>query len=331
MEVCLLCISSSLRQRPESLLTSQPPRARGSGRSGPRRRTGCLTCRARKVRCDEAKPTCANCLRVRLNCVYKPIVNVTLPRRRNHRTAPSPDSASLPQRSDLSFFNTVLRSDGQQQQVVGDSMPPMDDNPGAEFPTGPFDMLGFIGEITSELQQKHSDLTNGVSEFTNPSSSITLNGVDAFAGPPSEPQMRVEQAPSPALPPDMGQHSLEPERPPSGAWSEMRAVYEEQLSVDFLDSQPPPTIFGPVGLEWKYVKPAILALSRDFNPLLNAIYCYSDIHKSMMYGKKWKLAPTYYRLASSEIQSCILDEVAESTLKRVFVTVFMLMLSEVCL
>ncbi|OAP54165.1 hypothetical protein AYL99_11700 [Fonsecaea erecta] len=34
-----------------------------------RSRTGCLTCRARKIRCDEAQPNCANCQRGHRECV----------------------------------------------------------------------------------------------------------------------------------------------------------------------------------------------------------------------------------------------------------------------
>ncbi|KAF5639335.1 transcriptional regulatory moc3 [Fusarium sp. NRRL 52700] len=35
-------------------------------------RSGCLTCRARKVKCDEAKPVCNNCMRLQRQCTYKP-------------------------------------------------------------------------------------------------------------------------------------------------------------------------------------------------------------------------------------------------------------------
>lgn len=34
-------------------------------------RSGCLTCRSRKVKCDESRPKCDNCIRVKRNCVYK--------------------------------------------------------------------------------------------------------------------------------------------------------------------------------------------------------------------------------------------------------------------
>ncbi|SCO58734.1 uncharacterized protein FFMR_15890 [Fusarium fujikuroi] len=35
-------------------------------------RTGCMTCRTRKVKCDELKPFCDNCKRVNKACVYQP-------------------------------------------------------------------------------------------------------------------------------------------------------------------------------------------------------------------------------------------------------------------
>ncbi|KAH8891245.1 hypothetical protein GQ53DRAFT_720543 [Thozetella sp. PMI_491] len=35
-------------------------------------RSGCLTCRSRKVKCDEERPVCNNCTRLQRQCVYKP-------------------------------------------------------------------------------------------------------------------------------------------------------------------------------------------------------------------------------------------------------------------
>lgn len=36
----------------------------------PRAKTGCLTCRSRKKKCDEAKPCCAGCRRRDLDCIW---------------------------------------------------------------------------------------------------------------------------------------------------------------------------------------------------------------------------------------------------------------------
>jgi hypothetical protein len=43
-------------------------RARLTSRS----RTGCWTCRTRKVKCDEGRPVCGQCTRLRHNCDYSP-------------------------------------------------------------------------------------------------------------------------------------------------------------------------------------------------------------------------------------------------------------------
>lgn len=60
-------------------MQTDPPKSRASGRSGPRTRLGCLTCRQRKVRCDQstappdARSRCNNCVRLELECQYAPL------------------------------------------------------------------------------------------------------------------------------------------------------------------------------------------------------------------------------------------------------------------
>lgn len=220
-----------------------------------------------------------------------------------------------PDRSGVGFLDTVLRENNEQrvrqpQQEIGTGHA----HNGWGL-TGPFDMLGFIGEITSELGQKQMDLTNGISDFIGPTTSPAMdNDTNGTASKQQTPGI----SPPIQIPSEKGPETAELSR-------EAQATYEEQLLVGI---EAPPTIFGPVNVEWKYVWPALLTRSLDFNPLVNAIYCYADVHKAMMEGKRWKLAPTYYRQASSEIQECILGDVEEATLKKVFSAVFLLMLSE---
>ena len=73
--------------------TTQELRSHGVGQHGYRGRvrSGCLTCRSRKVRCDEMRPICKNCTRLKRPCVYKP--------RKGQqpsatRTVPSPENAT---------------------------------------------------------------------------------------------------------------------------------------------------------------------------------------------------------------------------------------------
>ncbi|OAL19112.1 hypothetical protein AYO22_10060 [Fonsecaea multimorphosa] len=50
---------------------SVPPRSR----LPPRSRSGCWTCRSRKVKCDESKPICGPCARLSLNCDFNPRIS----------------------------------------------------------------------------------------------------------------------------------------------------------------------------------------------------------------------------------------------------------------
>ncbi|KAF2448979.1 putative Zn(II)2Cys6 transcription factor-like protein [Karstenula rhodostoma CBS 690.94] len=65
------------------------PRSR-QRRFAPRSRQGCLTCRARRKRCDGQRPDCQNCTRLNLSCEYQ------APRRITADAASPQDSESSP-------------------------------------------------------------------------------------------------------------------------------------------------------------------------------------------------------------------------------------------
>ncbi|RAK99500.1 Zn(II)2Cys6 transcription factor [Aspergillus ibericus CBS 121593] len=301
----------------------EAPRARGMGRSGPRRRTGCLTCRARKVRCDEAKPTCANCTRLRLQCAYKTIIPGVVSRHPSHHgnTTTAPGHPTTADRSDVNFFHTVLCNDRLTASASGS---PQQAGPGRSPQSlstdiTSFDILSFIGEITSDFQQKHLDLTtNGLAGFPAGSAPAAIANEELDH---NEQPISWGAGSVPAI---QGDSSDQGSSDSSGS----RMTYEDELFAHFVMSDPPPTIFGPVTLEWEYVRANIVGQSRDSRAILHGIYCYAEIHEASIEGKAWKLASKYHQLACSEIQSCLLGEVGETMLKRVFTTVLLLMLAE---
>lgn len=192
-------------------------------------------------------------------------------------------------------------------------------------------MLGFMGGITSELEQKHLDLTTSLGTLTD---SPAVQSPPVGTMPTDETLFDRRTPISPDAPSSrndgsIGSSDLATTR---GSWSDAGSTsYEDHLQQHFIEMDPPPGIFASVKMEWKYVRPAMLAHARDFTPLQNALYCYADVHKAMMEGKPWRWAPTYYRASGAEIQACLRGEVAESTLVKIFGAVFLLMISEVCL
>lgn len=194
-------------------------------------------------------------------------------------------------------------------------------------------MGDFIGGITSELQRKQHGLSIGQTyNHTSPASLSPFPFADEDAQTNGRrstlsPDDTLNSSRSPVV----AVSSTEADRPILDIWSASKASYEEQLLQHFLVIESPPAIFAPLDVEWKFVKQPLLALAREFDPLMQAIYCFADVHKSKNEGRAWKSAPFYYRLASAEIQSRIIDDVTDSILKKVFAAVFLLMFAEVWL
>lgn len=187
-------------------------------------------------------------------------------------------------------------------------------------------MLGFIGEITSDFQQKHHDLTNGETIVASSAAMQEIDGGHPFdqrqvvwdSGEVEIGSPRIGVVPDPTS--------------PQGAIG--IGVWEEQLLQHFRENEAPPTIFAPVDLEWRYVRDTILAESNRSAPgchaILLAVYCYSDMHLAWVDRTQPKMGPTYHAQASSEIQACLLGDPNEVLLKRVLMSVLLLMLAEVC-
>ncbi|KNG83020.1 hypothetical protein ANOM_008248 [Aspergillus nomiae NRRL 13137] len=88
------------------------------GRRAPRSRSGCWTCRTKKVKCDEGRPQCRRCLRLKLLCDYTPRRKAFQIGRQivqSQRRRPAADTAgtdTAPQTSPTrDWFQSFLRQD----------------------------------------------------------------------------------------------------------------------------------------------------------------------------------------------------------------------------
>lgn len=122
----------------------------------PRVRSGCLTCRKRKVKCDEQRPNCFNCTRLRRTCIF---ADTSIPS----------DSLSLEPRSKDTTSVTVACSAASTTLPDGSSTP----SPSPLFPselqgwTTPLNLLEFGTGIDQSLQEQ-SDTSRLLGSSTSP-------------------------------------------------------------------------------------------------------------------------------------------------------------------
>ncbi|KAK2759943.1 hypothetical protein FQN54_002679 [Arachnomyces sp. PD_36] len=334
---------------------------RWMGRSGPRKKTGCFTCRRRKVRCDETKPVCAHCTRLRLNCQYNkptsiasdryPESNISYNTTDNRRTSPSVAAITSTAASDGScatphsalpidfnpddMLNAILQQ-ADQQSTSGNLQPQLSastSNIGGQYDTGlstSFDISQFIGGITNELQQKQQGIQENI-DAQVPMFPAASDGSgrdlqqNHLAELMNDDVLGNSSSPMSAASSVRGHQERNRSMEPSSTW---KALSEEQLLQHFLSIDSPPVLVAPLEAEWKFVRPAVLAMARDFNPLMNAIFCFSAVHKSRIEGSSYHWASSYYRDASNGVSQYTTDDINSEDLRRIFATIFFLMMVE---
>lgn len=75
-------------------------------RFAPRSRTGCLTCRFRRKRCDNNSPQCANCTRLNLACEWPPQRNIVA-ESSTKSSSPVPETQEVAVSPSLDFWDVL--------------------------------------------------------------------------------------------------------------------------------------------------------------------------------------------------------------------------------
>lgn len=216
---------------------SQPPRPptpeeKDDDNSAPKKpvvrkrtKTGCLTCRKRRIKCDEGRPTCNNCLKSKRHCegysqrvVFKDPLGAfsNAPYGPIHYPAPSPQA--LVREQQLSAAQQ--RSSSQSLQIIAPKPPPVGYHQfsGAQFNHG---YPGQAGQTTSPPINFDP---NGFGSQSTPSKYTFFppTTIDAFSQPQN--QWRQDQPTnfgqfSPVAPDDITQNvsSVPPQPQPSSS------------------------------------------------------------------------------------------------------------------
>ncbi|KAL8402685.1 hypothetical protein RB596_009163 [Gaeumannomyces avenae] len=81
-----------------------------------RSKNGCVTCRRRKVRCDEQRPRCSHCERLNLHCQWRPLIHTTSAPGTSRRASSTPNGSTRLAHAELSAGR---RSDAQSPDNLG--------------------------------------------------------------------------------------------------------------------------------------------------------------------------------------------------------------------
>ncbi|KAH8831081.1 hypothetical protein DL96DRAFT_1586413 [Flagelloscypha sp. PMI_526] len=106
--------------------------SRGIRKTHRKSKTGCKTCRQRRVRCDEDKPTCFNCRRRGVTCLWDENVSMPQPPQQSSDTSPGA-SSSTSALSPTGVAVTVAESGGPSTQVARTNGLGMSDMVGIEL------------------------------------------------------------------------------------------------------------------------------------------------------------------------------------------------------
>ncbi|KAI1775232.1 hypothetical protein F4818DRAFT_43188 [Hypoxylon cercidicola] len=206
-----------------------------------RTKTGCLTCRKRRIKCDEGRPTCNNCLKSKRQCegynqrvVFKDPLGAfsNAPFGPIHYPAPSPQALVREQ------LTAAQKSSSQALQIIAPKPPPL--GYGAQFYPGQ-------GQTTSPPLNFNDPTGIGIQPAPSKYTFFPPTTVDAF----SQHQWRQD------LPPDFNQFSsvapgnfaqnIPPEQP-------QQQPSHSQLDKGKARAEPeePVQVVVPASEEWEY-------------------------------------------------------------------------------
>lgn len=269
-------------------------------------RSGCLTCRARKVKCDELRPICRNCTRLKRRCVFKP---------RKSRQLYGP-SSQLTQ--DTSASSSASKQPAEVEEAASQPYPsPLSEEQDGVVLTEGLPLDG-NGSIVIDAAKN---------PFLSPDSSI----VDVTA--------RLERAlrRSSAISSTSDSAEFEPASPSTlisrdielTTTMDVLAIREVPLQPSFsyfVDTVDCHTITPFDGVNWRRMKADVAGVGMSIEAVAQAIVALSTLHKGLAYGLPLAKSMCLYQSAKSAYAK-LLDDAAQD-FDAVLIATFLLCLFE---
>ncbi|KAL7949909.1 hypothetical protein V8C42DRAFT_308949 [Trichoderma barbatum] len=273
-------------------------------------RSGCLTCRSRKVKCDELRPVCHNCTRLKRRCVYKPRKSQP-----DHGAAPQTPEQLTPDGS----IDATAPDFGQAAEVelASQQYPsPLSDGKDGAFVQGvPLD-----GEFS---------IANGTATnpFLSPDSSI----VDITA--------RLEKAlRQDAISGTLDDAEFEPASPTTlisrdielTTTIDVLAIREVPLQPSisfFVESVDCPAIAPFDAVNWRRMKAEVAEIGMSNEAVAQAIVALATLYKGQIYGLPLSKAMYLHQSAKSTYEELLVDGTQDFDI--ILITTFLLCLFDI--
>lgn len=308
------------------------------GRSGPRRKTGCLTCRKRKVRCDEGKPTCNRCRRLQVLCIYQKSQGsaASSAADADHGTDLALASSSSPKA--LALLRQFERdpSVGAGNGRPGNSVTGALDEDHLHAPSPAAADQHCPSRTGPEAAEKRQERFKGNASWPPHGPAVELQAAEPsvlFAEFTDDlDDFFLQEVPPP---PNVLENrdqvlSAPPESPPPGNFGLATPAYGVRLQQYFMSLVSPPRLILSVECDWRDVRDSVLTMAETSPPLRNAIYAFSDAHLCVREGREPVYAANYYDQASTELGKMLNGDVGGKELKACFAAIFFLIYVEVC-
>ncbi|SPO05154.1 uncharacterized protein DNG_07840 [Cephalotrichum gorgonifer] len=291
---------------PPSAPTTRPTRSK----------TGCLTCRRRKVRCDEQRPRCSHCERLNLECRWRPTPSFG-PQRKMETNGVAPSPAAGP--------NGV---------VYGSSPDNVTDSPGSNhWPQNPgavdqlFDFASFMWDAGGATLGQASP--GGGNDCFN----TGLDSLNAWSLPNGTYNNGSHtNPPLVATPTSRPQHAGDtswtlPARPPSSVPPAHTA--EDRHLIEYFVRTAPPPILADVETQkaWSSVRQILVSMSNVSTMVRCAILAFSNLLLCRRDAPWMQCPPRHYENATAQLMAIgdLATVVSHSPLREhLLVTIFFL-------
>ncbi|KFZ14786.1 hypothetical protein V502_05896 [Pseudogymnoascus sp. VKM F-4520 (FW-2644)] len=276
-------------------MTSETASASGSGPSRrlPRSKIGCLTCRRRRVRCNEQKPRCSHCERLNLECLWRPIAPISA----NHRQ--HTPQGGTDQR-------TWVCSDGGQSTGTPSTFI-RNNNNFATVNSDFNDTFSYANFMWDHELQRSMVQDGSWHDFGISSAGGVTEGIMAEASRP------VEQSSGLSNRPEINHERIVPNLDPTGAdtslimaWNDLGGdedASEEGILKDYFAQTVVPPIIAQVETQskWSSTRQILLTMSTNSSMVHYAILAFSDLLMKRTQTAHNLSRHRYYKLAKTEL------------------------------